>query len=329
MFHHITLEEREKLFGWKKEGKSFRWIARKLGRNVGSIAREWQRHTWYGRPYVPCLAQRRADRWAARQRYHAPLKEPLVFLYVREHLRAPYRWSPETIAGRLPMDHPGTTINDETIYRYIYGKKQRRMKLWKYLVNHRRKRMKKHGRKVTNRGQIVEAIPISKRPHSVNNRRQRGHWESDNMEGLRSDETGISVSVERVTRITRLRKLADHTAHTKTDILLVQFSEEPRRYQKSITVDNGPENKDGGRFTHVTGMRRYKTTPYHSWEKGSVENMIGRLRRWFPKKRSVDTISQRHLFLIEDHMNNMPRKVLGFLTPNEVYGKMSPASRTF
>lgn len=328
MYHHVNLEERERLYGWKKEGKSFRWIAKNLGRNVGSISREWKRHTRYGRPYLPCLADARAARWAERQRYHAPLKEPLIFLYVREHLRKPYSWSPETIAGRLPIDHPGYTIDDETIYRYIYGKKQKRMKLSKYLVLHRKKRMKKYGRKITNRGEVVHAISISKRPKSIEKRKRRGHWETDNMEGVRSDRTGVSVTVERMSRVTRLQKLADHTAATKTDALLSQFSHEPEAYKKTITLDNGPENKDGGRFQRITTMTVYKTFPYHSWEKGSVENTVGRVRRWIPKKKSVDGITQIHLDVIEERMNNTPRKILGFLTPNETYGKLHSASYT-
>lgn len=326
MYQHLQLEEREKLFSWREQGISLRIIARRLRRNVGTISRELTRHTRYGRPYLPCCADRRAKRWADCQRYKAPLKGPLIFLYVREHLRAPFCWSPETIAGRLSIDCPGYTIDDDTIYRYVYGKKQKRMKLWKYLVLHRKKRMKKYGRKVTNRGEIVDAISISKRPKSIMNRKQRGHWETDNMEGVKSDHTGISVTVERLSRLTRLRKLADHTAATKTDILLNQFSHEPKGYKKTITLDNGPENKDGGRLGNATSMVVYKTTPYHSWEKGTVENTIGRVRRWIPKKRSVDGITQRQLFLIEEQMNITPRKVLGFLTPNEVYGKIYRAS---
>lgn len=328
MYHHLNLEERECLYGWKIEGKSFRWIAKKLGRNVGSITREWQRHTRYGRPYLPCRADRRAARWAERQRYQAPLKYPLIFLYVREHLRPPYSWSPETIAGRLPIDHPGYIIGVETIYRYIYGRKQKRMKLSKYLLLHRKKRMKKYGRKVTNRGEVVHAISISKRPKSIEKRKRRGHWETDNMEGVKSDHTGVSVTVERMSRVTRLRKLADHTAATKTDVLLDQFSHEPEGCRKTMTLDNGPENKDGGRFQRETTMVVYKTTPYHSWEKGTVENTVGRVRRYIPKKTSVDCVTQHKLDTIEERMNNTPRKVLGFLTPNEVYGKMHSASRT-
>jgi IS30 family transposase len=146
------------------------------------------------------------------------------------------------------------------------------------------------------------------------------------MEGQRSDHTGVSVTVERMTRVTRLRKLGDHTASTKTDALLDQFSHELQQFKKTITVDNGPENKDGGRFQETTEMTVYKTVPYHSWEKGSVENTVGRVRRWIPKKSSVDGVTQQDLDVIEDQMNNTPRKVLGFLTPNEVYGRLHHSS---
>lgn len=327
IFHQLTLEEREKYFLWKKQGVSLRKIGRRLGRSHTTLSREFKRHTRYERPYLPCRADRRAKRWSERQRCHAPLKEPLIFLYVREHLRKPYSWSPETIAGRLPIDHPGYTIDDDTIYRYIYGKKQNRMKLSRYLLLHRKKRMKKYGRKVTNRGEVVHAISIAKRPKSVLKRKRVGHWETDNMEGVKSDHTGVSVTVERMSRVTRLGKLADHTAQTKTNLLLDQFSHEQKFCQKTITLDNGPENKDGGRFQQTTSMIVYKTAPYHSWEKGTVENTVGRVRRWIPKKTSVDPITQEQLMVIEDQMNTTPRKILGYLTPNEVYEKITKSSR--
>jgi len=326
-FHQLTLEEREKYFLWKEQGISLREIGRRLSRNHATFSREPKRNAKYGAAYLPCKAQEKSVKRAVRQREKAPLKGPLIFLYVREHLREPYCWSPETIAGRLPIDCPGYSIDDETIYRYIYGKKQKRMKLWRHLVLHRKKRMKTEGRKVTNRGEVVQAMPIALRPQSVMKRKQAGHWETDNMEGRRSDETGVSVSVERMARVVRIRKLADHTAGTKTDVLLAQFSWESKEVQQSITVDNGPENKDGGRFREVTSMTVYKTVPYHSWEKGSVENTIGRVRRFVPKGRSVDTITDVHCSIIEGIMNNTPRKCLGFLTPNEKLEKILSTSR--
>src|SRR3972149_4743867 len=334
-FHHLHLEEREKLFFWHEQGVSLRDIGKRLKRSHTSLGKELKRNKMgVGKRsreytvfhYVPCRAQKKAEQRAGNQRRKAPLKEPLIFLYVREHLRPPYCWTPEEIAGRLPVDYPVHTMDDETIYRYIYGKKQKRMKLWRYLVRHRKKRMAHHGRKVIDRGQVVEAIHITKRPKYIEKRRQPGHWETDNMEGMRSDRTGISVTVERRARIVRLRKLADHAAHTKTTALLKQFAGEPPSLKRTMTLDNGPENKDGGRFRNTSAMIVYKTTPYHSWEKGTGENTVGRVRRYVPKGTSVDDVPEYTLMMIEDRMNNTPRKCLGFLTPNEVYVKILPAS---
>lgn len=324
-YSHLSLQEREQLFAWKESGTSLRGIAKRLGRNVGTISREWKRHTKYGKTYLPCLAQQRADRIATKQRYHAPLKEPLIFLYVREHLREPYHWSPETIAGRLGREHPGSSVDPETIYRYIYGKKQRRMKLWRYLRRHRKRRMKKDGRKVQQYARLATAIPISIRPGLIHERKRLGDWESDNMEGKRSDTTGISVSVDRLSRVVRLRKLTDHRSPTKADALLDQWTDD---VVHSVTVDRGSENSDHERLTNTRQIAVYACAPYHSWEKGTVENTVGRVRWYIPKGESVDPITQEDLTVIEDQMNNTPRKCLGFLTPNEFLEKIHPASPT-
>jgi len=324
-FHHLSLEEREKIFAWKEKGLSLRKIAKQLKRNVGSVSRELKRHTKYGKVYLPCLAQRRADRWAAEQRYKAPLKEPLIFLYVREHLRD-YHWSPETITGRLPIDHPGYSIHHETIYRYVYEKKQRRMKLWSNLVLHRKRRMKKNGRKVQAFGRLNEAIPIIQRPEIINNRKQPGHWETDNMEGKRSDTSSVSVTVERMTRVTRIRLLTNHTAATKTQVLVGQLKQEGALLRKSLTVDRGAENSNHKDITGITGIPVYACNSYHSWEKGTVENMIGRIRRYIPKGKSVEGVTQEKLYLIEEVLNNTPRKCLGYLTPNEYLERILSAS---
>jgi len=142
----------------------------------------------YGKEYLPCVAQRQAERVALRQRQRAALKNPTIFLFVRKHLRED-KWSPETISERLPLEHPGESICTESVYRYIYlNPKTKREKLWQYLVLHRKKRMKKNGRKVKEFSKLSEAIPISKRPEHINNRSVLGHWETDNMEGKKSEK---------------------------------------------------------------------------------------------------------------------------------------------
>lgn len=326
-FKHLSLEERELFFLWRDQGVSLREIGRRLNRSHTTFIREPKRNAKYGKPYLPCLADRKAEKRALQQRYRAPLKEPLIFLYVRVKLRDE-KWSPETIAGRLPIDHPGYRINDETIYRYVYGKKQRGMKLWERLVLHRRKRMKKNGRKVKAYGRLSEAISIKERPSIITARVRPGDWETDNMEGKRSDNTAVSVTVDRMTRITRLWKLIDHTAAAKADALIVQMKQEDPLLRGSITVDRGPENSNHADITDMHHMPVYACDPYHSWEKGTVENTIGRVRRYIPKGKSVDGVSQENLDLIAETMNNTPRKCLGYLTPNEYLEKILIASHT-
>jgi len=312
---HVTLEEREKMFAYIHVGKSLRWIAQRLGRSHSTLAREKKRYSRYGKEYLPCRAHKRAKIIASRQRYKAPLKNPFIFLYVRVHLRPPYNWSPETIAGRLSFDHPDYSIDDETIYRYIYGKKQKRMKLWKHLKHHRKRRMKKDGRKVQHYARLASATPIQERPEDINNRQEYGHWETDNMEGIKTDNTSISVSVERKTRMIRIRKLTDHTSKEKLHTLKNQWKQDTVR---SVTVDRGPENSKLTRLKPTL----YACQPYHSWEKGSVENAIGRLRRYIPKKTSIDAIPELYLLALEEYMNNTPRKILGYLTPYEYLEKI-------
>ena len=170
---------------------------------------------------------------------------------------------------------------------------------------------------------LALALPIAARPDAANNRTELGHFETDNMEGKKSDDTGVSVSVDRLSRVTRLRKLADHKAKTKTAVLIPQLR---RDHGKSITMDRGPENSDYETITRKTCIAVYACTAYHSWEKGSVENTVGRVRWFIPKGTSVDHITQKDLDQIEDHMNNTPRKILGYLTPNEYMKKIQSES---
>lgn len=317
--------EREKIFGYLQKGLSLRTISGLVKRNVGTISRELDRHTKYGKKYFPCVAQKEAVRVGVRQRRRSALKNPLIFLYVRKHLRQDL-WSPETIAGRLSLDHPDQSICHETIYRYIYlNPRTRSDKFWQYLELHRKKRMKKHGRKVKEFSKLSEAIPIQNRPEVINKRLELGHWETDNMEGKRSDKTAISVTVERVLRKTKLAKLNSHTAQVKTDAVVKNLKEEKKinnNMVRSITFDRGAENSRYKTIANKLNIDTYACNPYHSWEKGTVENMNKRIRRFIPKGISVDLITQSYLTLLEEKLNTTPRKILNYLTPNEYQEKL-------
>lgn len=331
-YHQLTLVERERIYGMLEKGLSARSIAKQLHRSHSSIVRELHRNIAYGNeyfdnPYIPCKAQRLADKRMSRQRRKAPLKNPAIFLYVREHLRM--HWSPETIAGRLPIDHPELSICPETIYQYIYAKRTftRGMHLEQYLTLRRKRRMKKLGRSVRRMGHIPEAVSIEKRPKSIVARKRIGHWETDNVIGMAKDSTALSVTVERKTRYTIITKLTDRTATTKANAVIKQLSLFPTTARRSLTADNGLENIQHRRMTQETGMPVYFCHAYHSWEKGTVENMNGRIRRYIPKGISMDSISPVFVQAIEDNLNTTPRKCLQYRTPREMMNKLRATTR--
>lgn len=201
------------------------------------------------------------------------------------------------------------------------------MKLYRHLPLHRRRSMKKNGRK----GQSVRlptALPIEQRSREANTRAEVGHWETDNSGTIQTDKTGISATVERKTRVVRLRKLTDKKAITKRMVLVAQMQKEKHLLQKTMTIDRGSENSEHEEFTKETGMPVYACNPYHSWEKGSVEKTIKRSRRLLPKGKSVDHLTQRQLTRIENIMNNTPRKCLGYLTPNAMPERIHTDSHT-
>lgn len=316
-FKHLSLLEREKLYGGLKSGMTLRDIAAELDRDHTVLSRELKRNTKYGKEYLPCLAQKRAERVGDRQRHHAPLKSPEIFLYVRTHLRSPFFWTPEMIAGRIGLDIKESSACVETIYSYIYSRGARKDKLWEYLPSGRKKRKKKHGRRVQNKGKVPNALSIDLRPKSVEKRKVPGHWETDNVEGLRPSKTALSVSQERVVRFTFMTRVINQTAKVKTQALTKRFKSLPKELRLSITQDNGKENYGHEETRQTLGTEMYFCHAYHSWEKGGVENRNRVIRRFFPKGTDFTLVSDEEVAKVEYIINSMPMKCLGFAKPYE------------
>lgn len=326
-YTHLTLGEREQMYALREQGVSLRTIAKQLNRSQSSLTRELQRNIKYGNEYLvntylPCKAEALSQKRAKGQRKKASLKNPTIFLYVRKHLLED-RWSPETIAGRLKLDYPGESICHETIYRYIYAKRLQPKTyppLSSYLPLARKRRMKKLGRGVHRHGKIPFAISIEQRPKSILQRKRIGHWETDNVIGKNTDKAALSVTVERKTRFSILTKLSDRTAKGKKEALITRLKTYPR---KTLTADNGKENTCHQEISKALDLSMYFCHAYASWEKGGVENMNGRIRRFIPKGQSLDTVSEETIQAIEYKLNHTPRKCLGFKTPYEIMYKSS------
>ena len=315
--HHLSLYEREQLALGRAKGLSFREIGRQLGRSHTTLTREWHERAKYGSQYVPCKAQVKAEKVAVKQRTKAPLKNPKVFLYVRQKLRDSH-WSPETIAGRLSIDYPGESIHFETIYRYVHNfNRSGRARLWRYLPEHHYRRRKQHGRRVKVE-RYLRATPLGNRTAEANDRQVVGHWETDNLGGKLGDKTTISATNERKSRYTKLSKLRNKSSIVKMHAVKKNVGNLPEKLRKTLAIDNGPENAKHHLIegTFVEGV--YSCQPYHSWEKGGVENTQKRVRYFIPKGTSLDTVSPHKLQLVEDWLNRTPRKCLGYLTPYEI-----------
>lgn len=318
-YRHLTLEEREKIYLFLNLGCSRREIARRIGRHHTTVSRELRRNAPYLTEYIACRAHKKAENRSVKCRKVAALKKPKVFLYVREKLRK--GWSPETIAGRLRIDHPGCNIHWETIYRYMYDKRNRQYRLWEYLpLGRKRRRVKVHGRGIRKKGRVPGAVSIELRPKVVERRKQFGHWETDNMEGPRGTKTALSATIERKTRYIVLTKLNNQTAREKTDALVEALLNHQVR---TITADNGKENSYHDEISTMLDAEMYFCHAYASWEKGSVENAIKRVRRYIPKGTNLRYVSQEQISLIERELNNRPMKCLGLLSPNETMEKLN------
>lgn len=315
-YQHISFEERETISRGLAKGLSLRAIAKELGRHHRTVAREVKKNTSYYNQYRAIAAQKRYERVTQKQRAKAPLKEPLIYLYVREHIRM--GWSPETIAGRLPLEHPGHTITPETIYQYIYKRQNKKFKLYTYLKNRRKKRIKKEGRSVVRRGAIPGALSIDARPEEVKQRTSYGHWETDLMEGPKQTGAVLSVTVERKSRYTVIEKIENKTAREKTHSLIASLKEFPVFLRQSITTDNGKENSYHTAITTILNLPVYFCHAYHAWEKGTIENTIGRIRYFLPKKTNLNPVSVSYVQALQKRLNNTPRKCLQYRTPEEV-----------
>ena len=160
---------------------------------------------------------------------------------------------------------------------------------------------------------IPDAVSISERPASVEDRAVPGHWEGDLIEGCK--KTYIATLVERHTRYVILVKLKDKKSNTVIDALIKQARKLPTELYKSLTWDRGSEITNHQNFTLATDIKVYLCDPQSPWQRGSNENTNRLLREYLPKGSDLSVHSQVTLNKIARELNTRPRKTLGYLTP--------------
>lgn len=321
-YSHITEEEREQIakMYWSGKGKSE--IARSLGRDKSTIWRELNRNASSKyRCYTPCQAQHRSEERRKESSRRPRLKNEKIRHYVRDKLAL--GWSPELIAGRLSLDHPGQSISHEAIYQYIYDPQtDGRGSLIACLRRaHKKRKQKGKGRK-EKKTKIPNRVPIDERPKSVELRRHWGHWEGDSLISRKST-VSLNSLTERKSRLLMLSKMKRKSATETKDVVISRFKGLPARMRKTLTLDNGTENAKHEEITARTGVQCYFAHPYSSWERGTNEHINGLIRWYLPKGTDFGKIPDEQIAHIESLINNRPRKCLGFKTPLEVASRVA------
>jgi IS30 family transposase len=235
------------------------------------------------------------------------------------------KWSPEQIAGWLKRSFPGEAhkqVSHETIYRSLYI--QARGVLKKELLNHlRAKRTVRRSRhaslKRNGLGQVKDAVSISERPASVEDRAIPGHWEGDLIGGSRNSY--VATLVERQSRYVMLIKVANKDTKSVISGLIKQSKRLPKELYKSLTWDRGKELADHPRLTMATNVEVYFCDPHSPWQRGSNENTNRLLRQYLPRGTDLSVHSQAKLSAIARQLNERPRKTLQYQTPAEKFAQ--------
>lgn len=317
----LTYEDRKVLQKLLSKNMRKRAIGRAMGKPHTVVLYELKHHCGDYLPYDADRAQGIYERNQLNKGNVKKLeKNESLRNYVLEKLKD--NFSPEQISGRLKHvsdEQKGDKeyVCHETIYAYIYDEENKQKQYWKYLMRHRPKRKKQGSRKSKKGGTLKNIVSISKRPKSVETRKESGHWESDSMIFSRQKEI-LSVQTERKTRVVRITKCANKTAEETKKAVNGSLGGEITSFLKSITFDRGTEGARHEEISKYLGVNIYFCHPYCSWEKGSVENRNMFIRRYLPRHTNVSQVSDDMIYEIQEKLNNRPMKCLGYRTPNEM-----------
>lgn len=220
-------------------------------------------------------------------------------------------WSPEQIAGRLKFEGHVTTVSHETIYAYVYSPDGQSQELARYLPDRRKKRKPRYVG--TARGMIFPLErSIHNRPEHVKTREIFGAWEGDLMIFRREHgKTNVASLVERKTRYAVLFRNNDRSSNHFMTRLMNVMEPLPQTARQSITFDRGIEFSGWRQLKPGIGTEAWFCDPQAPWQKGSVENLNKRARRYLPRDTPISTLSDRDMTAICERLNETPRKCLG------------------
>jgi len=315
-YDQLSAEERWEIARRVSAGESVRKIAAALDRSPSSVARELKRNSSPGTSYRASYAgeQAKARRWrGSRLERDAGLQEKVL-----ERLRL--GWSPEQVAGRLAREAGKKIISYESIYRFIYAQIRRTNDFaWRrYLPRGKFKRGLRRHKGGSPALHIKHRTSLDNRPLEAADRRQAGHWEGDLVAFARYGHNLLAAH-ERTSRLVALKRAPTKKADAVARSLARWLADLPPALRRSITFDNGTEFAAHHRLRAQLGLATFFCDPHSPWQKGGVENAIGRLRRHLPRKTNLDSLTPRQINALAQRYNHTPRRCLDFQTPAEVF----------
>jgi transposase, IS30 family len=317
-YKQLSFEDRCEIARLSANGSSVRQIAAALDRPPSTISRELNRNGGVQVGYKPTYAQQqmRARRWTGVRLE----REPGLRRAVLERLGR--GWSPEQVAGRLAREHGRKVISHETIYRFIYAQIRRTSDFsWRRYLPRAKSKRGYRGKKGGSPASFIEGrVSLANRPIEADDRSTPGHWEADLMMFSKYGQAVLTVH-ERTSRLLLGIRLASKVARGVARHLVRLFAVLPQRLRQTVTFDNGTE------FAHHLALRRlaietFFCDPHAPWQKGGIENAIGRMRRFIPRKTDLATLPTRRFRQSINAYNNTPRKCLDFQTPAEAFSQV-------
>ena len=291
---------------------SIREISRMLGRSPSTISREIKRGISLDGTYFAESTQRLINKRKLNDKRFRKGEIPIIHEYIKKKLKD--KQSPRQIQNHI-LEDTGYYLGKDAIYDHIY---KTGIELTELLTRKHKRKQKRKGKKVE-KHLIPNRIDIDYRPIEADMRLEFGHFEADTIVSCKGSKSALLVVVDRLSRRTKIKKLERKLADLTSSSIVVALSEYNITHLHTITYDNGCEFVEHEKVNKILQMKSYFCKPFHSWEKGMVENINGLIRRWFPKGTNFDFVSDEEIQKVEDWINNREFEVLNWLTPNQVY----------
>ena len=306
-FTQLTYEERVQIESLKMQKYSVRRIALVLGRSPNTISRELRERRVKGL-YIPKKAQHKAyyKRYLCKRDCMKVAMDGKMSRLVKKKLEEGL--SPERIAGYLRIN--GCQVSTKAVYKYVYSRALDHHLFW-------RKYKKKSGWKKYRKSIQTERNFIEKRPFPNGS----GHLEADFIVSSRSTWC-LLVVVDKHTRYVWIERIPNrkHAVVTRAFKRIIG-----NKSPQTITTDNDIAFSGWKQLERVLHTKIYFCHPYHSWEKGLVENTNRWIRCFVPKKRDIGSVSEKELYEIQTFLNTVPRKCLGFRSASELQLEVNKA----